>query len=152
VYIVLVLLQTLVLPLASGSIQLAVAGGDPLVVYGVWWAFWGVGTRLLVAGISQLANPARTAKGILGIEDAGADQVVHELGFANLCLGLVALPVLVAPPFLIAAAVPGALYLGLAGVRHLPKRGKNREEVVATATDLLVCVAVVVGVVAMLVR
>ncbi|WP_136625638.1 hypothetical protein [Mycobacterium innocens] len=84
------LLQTLILPLVSGGIQLAVAGGNPAVVFGLWWAFWGVGTRLLVAGISQLTNPGRTARGILGIEDAGAEQVVHELGYANLSIGLMA--------------------------------------------------------------
>ena len=151
-YIILVLLQTLLLPLASGSLQLALAGGNPLVVYGIWWAFWGVGTRLLVAGISQLVNPARTAKGILGIDDRGAEQVVNELGFANLCLGAVALVVPFAPEFTIAAAVPGALYLGLAGFRHVAKRGKGRDENVATWTDLLVFVVVLVGVVAMLVR
>lgn len=51
-----------------------------LVVFGIWWAFWGVGIRLLVAGISQLVNPGRTAQGILGGKDAGAELVVHELG------------------------------------------------------------------------
>jgi hypothetical protein len=150
VYALLVLLQTLILPVLSGSLQLAVAGGDPLVVFGVWFAFWGVGTRLLVAGISQLKNPGRTARGILGLDDPGAEQVVHELGFANLALGVAALAVPFAPAVAMAAAVPGALYLGLAGFRHVAKRGKGRDETVATWTDLLVFVAVAVGAVAML--
>ncbi len=90
-YIVLVLLQTLILPAVSGGLQLALHGGDPFAVFIAWWAFWGVGTRLLVAGFSQLANPGRTAHGILGIEDSGADQIVHELGYANLSMGLVAM-------------------------------------------------------------
>lgn len=149
-YIILVLLQTIVLPLVSGTIHLAIAGGNPLVVYGIWWAFWGVGTRLLVAGISQLVNPGRTASGILGIEDRGAEQVVHELGFANLALGAAALAVPFAPAVTIAAAIPGALYLGLAGFRHVAKRGKGRDEQVATWTDVLVFVAVAAGVIAML--
>jgi hypothetical protein len=146
VYIVLVLLQTLVLPLISGSIQLGVHGGHPLVVYGIWWAFWGVGTRLLVAGISQLVNPARTAQGILGLDDRSAELVVHELGFANLSMGLIGL----AAPFVgrwgILGAVAGGIYLGLAGARHVAKHGKNLDENVATWTDLLVFVAVALGV------
>jgi hypothetical protein len=148
VYILLVLLQTLVLPLVSGVVQLVVAGGDALVVFGMWWAFWGVGTRLLVAGISQLANPARTAKGILGIDDPSAEQIVHELGYANLSLGAVAVVKSLLAPWGVLGALPGALYLGLAGLRHVAKRGKGREESVATWTDLLVSVVVVAGVIA----
>lgn len=149
-YILLVLLQTLILPLVSSIIHLVVAGGSPLVVLGVWWAFWGVGTRLFVAGISQLANPARTTKGILGIEDKSAELVVHELAYANLSMGAVALVAAFVPGWGILGALPGALYLGLAGFRHVVKKGKNREELVATWTDILVFVMVVLGVVGLL--
>jgi len=151
-YILLVLLQTLVLPLVSTTIHLAVAGGDPLIVAGMWWAFWGVGTRLTVAGISQLVNPARTAKGILGIDDGGAEQVVHELGYANLCMGVIALFAPFVPGWGILGAVSGAIYLGLAGFRHVTKRGKNLDENVATWTDLLVFVAVILGLIGTLLR
>ena len=150
-YIVLVLLQTLLLPLASSVIHLTVAGGNPLIVAGMWWAFWGVGTRLVVAGISQLVNPARTAHGILGIDDAGAEQVVHELGYANLSMGLIALVAPFVPGWGILGAVAGAIYLGLAGFRHVTKRGKNLDENVATWTDLLVFAVVGAGIVATLV-
>jgi hypothetical protein len=150
-YIVLVLLQTLVLPLVSSIIHLVVApGSDVLLVLGIWWGFWGVGTRLLVAGISQLTNPSRTSKGILGIDDENAEQIVHELGFANLSFGLVATATSLIPTQGLLGAVPGAIYLGLAGIRHLPKRGKGVEEQVATWTDLLVFVMVALGVVGML--
>lgn len=73
----------------------------------------GVGTRLGVAAVSRLANPGRTARGILG-------------------------------------GTAGALYLGLAGLRHVAKRGKNAGETVATWTDLLVFGAVTTGIVAAL--
>lgn len=150
-YIAVVLLQTLVLPLISGGIQLAVTGGNPAVVFGLWWAFWGVGARLLVAGVSQLANPGRTARGILGIEDAGAEQVVHELGYANLSMGLVGLMSPFTGGWGILGAVTGAVYLGFAGLRHVAKRRKNADETVATWTDLLVFVMVTVGAVAIIV-
>ncbi|WP_419817345.1 hypothetical protein [Glaciibacter flavus] len=146
-YIALVLAQTLVLPLLFAVGQLVLFSGEPLIVVGVWWAFWGVGTRLTVAGISQLVNPGRTSRGILGIDDAGAEQVVHELGFANLSMGVVALFAAFVPGWGILGALPGALYLGLAGVRHIAKRGKKTEETVATWTDLLVFVVVVVAIV-----
>lgn len=145
-YLLLVLLQTLILPLASSVIHLAVGGGNPLVVFGLWWAFWGVGTRLAVAGISQLVDPGRTTRGILDIDDPGAEHVVHELGFANLSMGLIALIAPFVPGWGILGAGAGALYLGLAGFRHLAKRGKNRDETVATWTDLLVFVMVALGI------
>jgi hypothetical protein len=150
VYIVLVLLQTVVLPLISTVIMWGFTGAHPIVAIGLAWGFWGVGTRLLVAGISQLMNPSRTTKGILGIEDAGAEQVVHELGFANLAFGVGGLLVPFFLPFGVLLAVPGALYLGLAGVRHIAKRGKGAAETVAMWTDLLVFVMVFTSLVFML--
>jgi hypothetical protein len=150
-YALLVLLQTVALPLVSGIIHLAVAGGNPLIVFGIWWAFWGVGTRLVVAGISQLVNPSRTTQGILGIDGGGADQIVHELGYANLSMGAVALVAPFLPGLSILGAAPGAIYLGLAGLRHVAKRGKSRDETIATWTDLLVFLVVAVGIIAIIV-
>lgn len=149
-YVLLLLAQTIVLPLGSTLIAVAVSDANPLILAGMWWAFWGVGVRLTVAGVSQLANPGRTAKGILGIEDASAEQIVHELGYANLSLGVVALVASFVPHWGILGAVPGAVYMGLAGLRHVTKHGKNRDETVAMYTDLLVFVIVVAGVLAAL--
>lgn len=86
-YIALVLLQTVLLPIASGSIALAINHGDPITTYGVWFLFWGVGTRLLVAGLVQIFRPGFTIQNILGAPNAGATQVAQELGFANLSIG-----------------------------------------------------------------
>ncbi|VXC36138.1 hypothetical protein [Pseudoclavibacter sp. 8L] len=178
-YALLVILQTVVLPLIFGGVHLGVAGGNPAIVFGIWFAFWGVGIRLIVAGISQLTNPRRTTQTILGAahgdsEDAPDDdaergdtgtgtgastdtmtktgaataQVVQELGLANLSLGVVALVSSLVPGWGLIGALPGAIYLGLAGLRHLAKRGKSLNELVATWTDLLVFLLVVGGVVA----
>lgn len=186
-YALLVILQTVVLPLLFGGVHLGVAGGNPAIVFGIWFAFWGVGMRLIVAGISQLTNPRRTTQTILGAahddaEDAAEGdvergdvergdvergeasagaatdtmtktgaatvQLVRELGLANLSLGAVALVSSLVPGWGLIGALPGAIYLGLAGLRHLAKRGKSTNELVATWTDLLVFLLVVGGVVA----
>ncbi|MBF4550700.1 hypothetical protein [Pseudoclavibacter sp. VKM Ac-2888] len=191
-YALLVILQTVVLPLIFGGVHLGVAGGNPAIVFGIWFAFWGVGIRLIVAGISQLTNPRRTTQTILGaahddsqdapdndndddddddddaaVRDetgtatgtgaatdtmmktgAATAQVVQELGLANLSLGVVALVSSLVPGWGLIGALPGAIYLGLAGLRHLAKRGKSTNELVATWTDLLVFLLVVGGVVA----
>ena len=180
-YALLVILQTVVLPLVFGGVHLGVAGGNPALVFGVWFAFWGVGSRLIVAGTSQLTNPRRTTQTILGAAPEGADeqghadaatastgtevdtaadtatytataQVVQELGLANLSLGAVALVSSLVPGWGLVGALPGAIYLGLAGIRHLGKRGKSTNELVATWTDLLVFLLVVGGVVAAALR
>ena len=53
-YFIVVIGQTVVLPVVSGIIELVAVGGDPVLVFGKWWVFWGVGTRLLSAGIAQV--------------------------------------------------------------------------------------------------
>jgi hypothetical protein len=146
-YIFLVLLQTLVLPLASGTIQLAVAHGDPISTYGVWFLFWGVGTRLAVAGVSQIIRPSFTVQNILGAENAGAAQITQELGFANLAIGIGAIVATFVGGWGIPLALAGGLFLGLAGIRHLPKRHPNAKESVATWTDLLMLVVMAIYVV-----
>jgi hypothetical protein len=143
-YIGLVLLQTLILPVASGSIALAVNHGDPISTYGTWFLFWGVGTRLLVAGLSQILRPGFTVQNILGEPNAGATQIAQELGFANLSIGVGAIAASFVPGWNIPVAIVGGLFFGLAGFRHLPKRHQNAKETVATCTDLLMFAAMAI--------
>jgi hypothetical protein len=151
-YFILVIGQTIVLPIVSGIIELAVVGGDPVLVFGKWWVFWGVGTRLLVAGLVQVSGRGSTAA-ILGSATPSVQekQLTRELGFANLCLGLAGLLALV-PGWALPAGFAGGIYLLIAGIMHLPKRGKNAQESLATWTDLIVGLAVVVLAVDVFVR
>lgn len=145
-YAFIILLQTLILPLVSGAIHLLVAGGNPFLVFGIWWGFWGVGIRLGLAGVSQIMKPDRTRR-ILGVEATDANQIVQELGYANLGMGVTALAIPFLPTWSVLLAVPGAIFLLLAGVRHIAKPGKGAAEQVATWTDLLVFLGVLAGVV-----
>lgn len=151
-YFILVIAQTIVFPIVSGIIELAVFGGDPIQVFGKWWVFWGVGTRLLVAGIVQVSGGGPTSA-ILGSSAPSVQekQLARELGWANLCLGLAGLLALV-PGWALPAGFAGGVYLLIAGILHVPKRGKNAQESLATWTDLLVGVVVVVLAVDVLVR
>lgn len=143
-YVVVVLLQTLVLPIASGIVELALQGGDPVFVFGRWFLFWGVGTRLVLAGIVQVARPSFTARDILGADAGEALHIVQELGFANLAMGTLAVIGSFVPAWWVPAALPGGIFLGQAGLRHVAKPGKGHEELVATWTDLLVAGAMLV--------
>ncbi|WEO77048.1 hypothetical protein BJQ94_17100 [Cryobacterium sp. SO2] len=143
-YVILVIAQTIVLPLIAGGIELAVVGGEPVLVFGRWWVFWGVGTRLLVAGIAQVSGRGPTAA-ILGgpAPSPQAQQLTRELGMANVGMGLAGLLALL-PGWALPAGVAGGTFLLIAGLLHLPKANKNARETLATWTDLIVGAAVIV--------
>jgi hypothetical protein len=151
-YIVLVLAQTLILPILSGIAELATAGGDPVSVFGTWWVFWGVGTRLFAAGIVQVSGRGPTAQ-ILGAATPTVQttQLVRELGTANIGMGFAGLFALV-PGWALPVGLAGGVFLLLAGVMHVAKRNKNARERLATWTDLVVGAAVLVFAVSVLVR
>lgn len=143
-YFILVIAQTIVLPIVSGTWELLAVGGDPVLVYGKWWVFWGVGTRLLVAGLAQVSSKCPTAE-ILGSTTASVaeKQLTRELGTANIGMGLAGLLALV-PGWALPAGLAGGVFLLLAGLMHVTKKDKGPEEALATWTDLLVGVAVLV--------
>ena len=148
----LVILQTIVLPIASGLIELAAVGGDPVLVFGKWWVFWGVGTRLLVAGIVQASGRGPTSE-ILGsaAPTLHETQLVRELGVANIAMGIAGC-LAVVPGWALPAGVAGGGFLLVAGLMHLPKNGKNASEQLATWTDLIVGAAVLALALAVVIR
>jgi hypothetical protein len=151
-YIAVVLLQTVVLPSIFGACTLAShAPLDVLATFGRWFLFWGVGTRLALAGVVQIAKPDFTTSTILG-EASAASLTTRELGFANLATGGGA----IVGTFLgggLAAAVTGGAYMACAGFGHLgTSKPMNAKERVATWTDLLIFAAMIAYVVALLAR
>ena len=151
-YFIVVIGQTVVLPVVSGIIELVAVGGDPVLVFGKWWVFWGVGTRLLSAGIAQVSGKGATAA-ILGAAAPSVQvvQLARELGTANIGMGLAGLLALV-PGWVLPAGLAGGIFLLLAGILHVTKKGKNAQEMLAIWTDLVVGVVVVVVAVDLLVH
>ena len=110
--------------------------GSLIVVATKWFAFWAVGVRLLLAGVTQIVKPGYTLKGILGVDESRAHVVVQELGFANLSIGLAGLLSILFSIWALPVAFIGGLFLGLAGVNHLMRPHRNMRENVAMVTDL----------------
>lgn len=138
-YLVMVVGLMVVAPIVSIVVELlAVPGSDPVAVTGKWFLFWGAGVRLFTAGLSQIGRPQFTTQAILGEPNTTANQVVQELGFANLGLGLAATIGAWVPGWAAPVAIAPALFLLAAGIRHIIKPGKNTKELVATLSDLLV--------------
>lgn len=151
-YFILVTLQTVILPIVSGTVELSTVGGDPVQVFGKWWVFWGVGTRLFVAGLAQVSGRGRTSE-ILGATAPTVQetQLARELGTANLAMGVAGLLALV-PGWALPAGLAGGLFLFIAGAMHVAKKSKGAQETLATWTDLIVGVAVLALAVSTLVR
>jgi hypothetical protein len=165
-YTLMVLGLTIAAPVLSVLIELLVSGGsgDPLLLIGKWFVFWAVGVRLFTAGISQAAQPDFTVQNILGgaanvVPSAdpvagGAEprraqpvatlQIVQELGFANISLGLLGLLTLPVPAWVVPAALVAGVFYALAAVRHVPKKNKSRKEWIATVTDAIAAAVLLV--------
>jgi len=142
-YLVMVVGLVVVAPVASVLIELLAAGGsgDVMLLVGKWFTFWAVGVRLFTAGLSQVFRPGFTASTILDAKpDPSVNQIVQELGFANLAFGTLGILSLPISGWLVPAALAGGLFLGLAGIRHIAKPHKSTKEWLATLTDLLVFV------------
>lgn len=91
-YITVVTALTFVVP-AIGFFVEHIVSGTALTfgLFGKWFIFSAVGLRLFLAGIRQTAKRGFTAQQIFHIDNPECFPIVMELGFANLCFGLVGL-------------------------------------------------------------
>ncbi len=154
-YPVIIIVLTIVAPVANVIVVLASSGwtADPWPVIGNAFVFWAVGIRLLAAGISQIVRPGYTSENILGAKNASSNQIVQELGAANVGMGVIGL---IATLWLLAwtpaAALAAGIFLAFAGLRHVAKKGKGPHENVATYTDIFVALVLAAYLIVMLVR
>lgn len=134
-----------VLPLGSVAIEFVLNHGTALpLLVGKWFTFWGIGVRLLIAGINQIVRPGFTARDIFRIEAPEAGAIVTELGNANVAFGLIGILSLPFAGFLMPAAIAGGLFLLLDGLVHLRRPVRDRNETIALVTDLVVPLAVAI--------
>jgi hypothetical protein len=137
-YLAMIILLMAVFPALSVLIECSIlhTGADVLFLIGKWFVFWGVGVRLMLAGLRQIANPTFTADVIFGVREKAALTLVQELGFANISIGLLGVLVLVRSEWIVPAAIAGGLFYGLAGIKHLINGNRNRTENIAMVSDL----------------
>jgi len=90
-----------------------------------WFTFSSVGLRLFSAGLKQSIKPSFTATEIFNADEKSY-PIVREVGFSNICIGILGILSFFFSDFRLAAAVTGGLYFGLAGfLRLLYKRDRN---------------------------
>ncbi len=141
-YLISVLLFMLILPVIFISKELTSGDGryDLIAASGKWFVFWGVGLRLITAGMRQVMKPEFTTKEIFHLNDMRAAVIVKELGLANICFGLTAMISLFIPGWRPAAAFAGGLYFGLAGVQHIIKKPVSENEIIAMVSDIFITI------------
>ena len=139
-YIIVVTALTFILPISCSIAEMLINNNAPfsLALFGKWFIFTAVGLRLFLAGIKQTTNPAFTAKEIFHINSAESLPVVRELGFANLCFGLIGIVSLFLPTWRIVSAFGSGLYYGIAGLQHVIKKPAGANERFALVTDVVI--------------
>jgi len=137
-HLTVVVLTMLVLPAASVLIERWTGAGTASLwqLVGKWFVFWGVGVRLLIAGVRQIAKPELTATGIFGVTDKAAFPLAQELGFWNLTIGLIAIASIKRPDWVVPMAIAGMLFYAMAGALHVTNKSREFSENVAMISDL----------------
>jgi hypothetical protein len=138
-YIAVVVLTMLVLPIASVIVQHAAQPEIALMaLIGRWFVFWGAGVRLMLAGLRQSLQPRFTAREIFHMESDEALPLVRELGVANIGIGILGLTSLLAPSFVLPAAIYAAIFYGFAGIAHTREKQRSFNETLAMTSDLFI--------------
>jgi hypothetical protein len=138
-YFISVSIMTFVIPIV-GFFAEHISLDVPLTfdLFGKWFIFSAVGLRLLVAGLQQSIKPQFTAKEIFHIESSESFPIVRELGFANICFGLVGIISLFKPEWQIVSAFASGIYYAFAGLMHIIKKPVGPNETFALWTDIII--------------
>jgi hypothetical protein len=139
-YLINVLATMLILPILSMAVEAAVKNIPlSMALMAKYFIGWAIGIRLLVAGLRQSTRPQFTAEQIFNIRDSSESlPIIRELGFANICLGLIGVVSLFHLEWRLTAAVAGGLYFGLAGFMHAFRKAASRNELIAKISDLFI--------------
>lgn len=144
-YLAVVALTMFLLPAISIFIEHAANPSTALMLLGGrWFVFWGVGVRLMLAGLRQFFQPAFTAQEIFHMTSEEALPLVRELGVANVASGVVGLLSIAVPSFVLPVAISAGIFYGVAGVRHVAERGRSRNETIAMVSDLFMAAVLAV--------
>jgi hypothetical protein len=144
-YLSSVVLSMLVFPIMSIGIDYRYHADTTLInLIGKWFVFWGIGIRLLLAGLRQVANPMFTLEEVFHIKSTEGRLIVRELGFANICFGVTGILSIFIPGWIAAAGFIGGLYMGIAGVYHVIKKPAGANEMVAMVSDVFIFIVLAV--------
>lgn len=138
-YLISVVVLTIILPATAFVVDHLFSGAVlNFELFGKWFIFSAVGLRLFVAGVRQSTNPAFTAKEIFHLEGRESLPIVRELGFANICFGLIGIISLFKSDWRNVSAFGSGIYYALAALLHIFKKPASKNEQLALWSDLLI--------------
>jgi len=145
-YIIVVSILTFILPLLCSVVQIQINKDTSFSfdLIGKWFIFSAVGLRLFIAGIKQTTDPAFTAKEIFHLNNPESFPIVRELGFANICFGIIGILSLFLPQWRVVSAFGSGLYYGIAGLQHFLKKPVGTNEKFALVTDVIIFILLLV--------
>jgi len=123
-----------ILPTSSIVVEMVLDHTSNIVFLITKWFVFYAGLRLFIAGLRQTFRPDFTAK-ILGLNERASLQIVQELGFSNICIGLLGIISLFIPAWTNPSAFVSGIFYGLAGFKHLMTKKKNAMATFAMITD-----------------
>ncbi|MFT3727852.1 MAG: hypothetical protein QM759_08525 [Terricaulis sp.] len=135
-YVAIVVLTMLVLPVGSIALEHPADTATLIGLIGKWFVFWSVGVRLGLAGVRQCLQARFTAREIFHMQTDEALPLVRELGVANIAIGAVGLAVLMAPSFILPAAIYASIFYAFAGFMHIQARQRSFNETLAMVSDV----------------
>ncbi len=141
-----IVLFFLVVPIVGAVIEVNLFCSEENIFLALfkWYVFSGVGLRLFSAGLKQAISPSFTAKTLFNLDDENAFAIVRELGFANICFGIMGILSFFFPELRAAAAIAGGTFFGLAGFMHLFRKRESRDETFAFVSDLFIFIVLFV--------
>jgi hypothetical protein len=144
VYFISIILLMAVCPILSILIDVVKnESPDLILTIGKWFVFWAAGVRFLVAGLKQALQPSFTAQSIFNVKDPGARDIVREVGFGNISIGIASILSRGFPAWLAPCALIAGLYYGLAGLVHIARPQRNALEQTALISDLAMFVVLI---------
>ena len=148
-YFLIVLGFMFVFPALSVFIEWMLNNGQSVTIAltGKWFIFWGIGWRLFTAGLRQVIKPAFTAKTIFNMQHEESQAIVKELGYANICAGIIGILSLFFPAWRVPSAVGSGLFYGIAGINHLIRKPANPNEKLALISDLFMFLVLLIFVI-----
>lgn len=144
-YLVIVVLLMFALPAAYTLLDRSLIHDLPslALVAGKWFVFWGVGVRFVTAGLRQILQPTFTTREIFRTESSEGLPFVRELGAANFSLGTAGILSGWRPSFVLPVALSGALFYGIAGLRHTGDAHRSFNQNVTLVSDLILSVVLI---------
>lgn len=118
-----------------------------------WFTFWIAGVRLLIDGLTQAFRPEFTAESIFDTTDPTVLPFISELGYSNIAIGVVGILSIRVRSWTAPAALAAAVFLGLAGIRHLADGGSfTADRALAAGTDIFAIVILIGALLAVALR